>query len=338
MRCLSLILIFTIVSCNDSEIDSPGSLRIMTWNLEVFNLRNTHPSHVGTPYGPRTDEELDELANRILDTNASIIALQEMNEMDALHAFRDRLNAMPRSSGQWVVFPDSLPTTQQNALLYDDAQVSATNLQYVVTTASGGFYPAEVFFRAPVTAIFSPDHFPMRRFRVIGIHGSFQGADIREQQGVWLNAYIGDLMASADETDEIILIGDMNGAAIAGQAPHDDIVSSGRMLFVPKSNGDATAVDGASIDHAYVSIAAEAFLVEPSSSVIREDFYGESPDDFRRIASDHYPVHFDFQVPEPGAFAQLAAGLVGLVGIALHRKRLRPQELRPHRRPSPPPL
>lgn len=296
MRYLALVLL--IVSCTASGTGFPESLRIMTWNLEVFNLRNTHPFHEGTPYGPRTNEELDELADRILDTGASIIALQEMNEMDAMHAFRDRLNAMPGSSGQWVVFPDTVSSSQQNALLYDETRVSATNAQHVFTTPSGGSYPVESFFRAPVTAVFSADHLPTRQFRVIGIHGSFQGAVIREQQGVWLNAYIGDLMASAGETDEIILIGDMNGAPVSGQAPHDGIVSSGQMLYVPKSNGESTAIGGAAIDHAYVSLAAEPFLVEPTTTVLREDFYGETPEDFRRIASDHYPVYFDFRLNE----------------------------------------
>lgn len=299
------VAVLAIAAGGVSAAEPSGVLRIMTWNLEVFNQRNTHPSHRDTPYGPRTDGELDELARRVVDTGASIIALQEMNQMSGLHAFRDRLNARPGSSGRWEVFPSTW-TFQQNALLYDGARVTAVNPRHVVWTRSGGTYPAEAVFRAPVTAIFSSDLVPGMRFRVIGVHGSYQGAAWRERQGVWLDAFVGELLASAGEPTGIVLVGDMNGAAVAGQVPHDGIIANGRLRHVAKANGDATAIGGSSIDHVYVSAAAEAFLAEPASTVVREDHYGESAEDFRRIASDHYPVSCDLRASPAGTVSKTA--------------------------------
>jgi hypothetical protein len=158
-------------------------------------------------------------------------------------------------------------------------------------------YPVESAYRAPVTAVFSSSqHSSDFRFRVVGIHGSWQGPDVRSQQGAWLNAYFSDLVERPDEPDEILLIGDMNGAPTSGQAPHDDIVAGGRMLYVPKGNGEATAIGGATIDHAYLSLDALPFLVDNFTTVLREDFYTESPEEFRRIVSDHYPVYFDYRI------------------------------------------
>ena len=72
------------------------------------------------------------------------------------------------------------------------------------------------------------------------------------------------------------------------------------MFFVPKGNGDSTAVGGAAIDHVYISDSVLSKLVVATSTVIRHDDYSETADDFRRCCSDHYPVYIDY---DPGMSA-----------------------------------
>ena len=86
-------------------------LRLVTWNLEVFNLRNADPMHASNPNGPRTEAQLDTLAQRVEGFEAAVIVLQEMNEYDALIDLRDRLNE--GAPGSWQ---EGATPLQQNAL------------------------------------------------------------------------------------------------------------------------------------------------------------------------------------------------------------------------------
>ena len=269
-------------------------LRIVTWNLEVFNLRNQHPVHSSNPNGPRTDAQLRALASRILGFRASIIGLQEMNDVSALHDLRRRMNGEEGEDGPWKVFPASAESSQQNALLYDATKVEAVSIDFVSSTPFGGDYPSEASYRSPVTAVFAPKGNSSQKFRVICIHGSWQGEEICKQQGKWLAAYLADLMMDEDETRRIVLLGDMNGIAESGHAPHDGIISSGVVRYVPKQNGEVTAIDGNRIDSFYVSDSVKDRLANASSLVIRHDFFDETIDEFRKTCSDHFPVFVDY--------------------------------------------
>ena len=263
-------------------------LRLVTWNLEVFNLRNADPMHASNPNGPRTEAQLDTLAQRVEGFEAAVIVLQEMNEYDALIDLRDRLNEGAPGSWQEVATP-----FQQNALLVDSRKVDLVDSGFTFTTPSSGLYPEEFFYRAPVFGIFELRDRPGTRFRVIGIHGSWQGVDIRASQGEWLGAHVSDLLDDPTHTRLIVLAGDMNGAAIAGDVPHDGIVSRGDMTYVPKSNGESTAIGGAPIDSFYLTAEAIQTLTTMTSRVIRNDFFAETTEEFRASCSDHFPVLID---------------------------------------------
>lgn len=273
----------------------------MTWNIEVFNERNENEFHQGNPNGPRTDAQLDQLASRILGFDASVIALQEMNQVTALYDLRDRMNG--GANGSWSVVAN---TGQQNALLYNDDKVDLVSSAFVLFKTGNGpeLYPNEFGFRAPVTGVFTPEGQPDNPFRLIGIHGSFQTEEIRAAQGIWLAEYVDEFLTAPNETDQILLIGDMNGQAVAGDAPHDGIVSMGQLTNVSKSDDQGTTFGGQDIDSVYVTDAAAARLPDPTSYVIRADYYGETTTEFRATYSDHYPVFIDYVVsaiPEPGS-------------------------------------
>jgi hypothetical protein len=109
---------------------------------------------------------------------------------------------------------------------------------------------------------------------------------------------VSDLLGDPEGPTRIILAGDMNGTAAPGQVPHDGIVSGGGMTYVPKRNGESTAIGGAMIDSFYVSAAALEMLTEPISFVIRNDVFGETADQFRQIGSDHFPVFIEVAVAD----------------------------------------
>ena len=272
-------------------------VRIVTWNLEVFNQRNTNPFHKANPNGPRTPAQLDKLAKRIIGFDAAIIALQEMNDVPALYDLRDRMNGGKTQQGPWHVYALIDATTrQQNALLYDARKVDVTSLEFAFSTSSAGTYPHEFAYRSPVTGVFSPKIAPDVKFRVIGLHGSWQTEEFRQNQGKWLNAWVTDLLSDPDHPREILLAGDMNGTNEPGDHPHEGIISGGHLTYVPKRNQDSTAIGGPAIDSFYVTEVARTKLSDPTSFVVRNDFYEESETEFRLLCSDHFPVYVDYFV------------------------------------------
>jgi len=302
--CLLLVWPLTSISLAEGELADThpvpaNHLRFVTWNLEVFNQRNTNPFHKGNPNGPRTPAQLNKLAKRIIGLKAAIISLQEMNDVPALYDLRDRMNGGKEAKGPWQVQAISDSTTrQQNALLWDDTKVALVNAGFAFSTPSAGMYPHEFAYRSPVTCLFSPKGNPERKFRMIGIHGSWQTEDFRKDQGRWLSAYIADLLKDPNQPREIILAGDMNGTNAPGDEPHEGIISGGHMFYIPKRNKDDTAIGGPSIDSFYLTESARKKLTDPTSFVVRNDFYGESETEFRLVCSDHFPVFIDYFVGE----------------------------------------
>lgn len=253
-------------------------LRVMAWNLEFFNSR--------TP--ARTSQQLDDLAQRIIGTGAAVIALQEMNEISALNDLRNRMG------NPWAVLTSGLGIGQQNALLYDTSKVTISDTQFV-NIHDGVLYPHEWAYRSPVTAVFSPVGDPSVKFRVIGIHGSWQTQEFRDDQGFWLSDYVDDLIADQNEPHEIFLLGDYNGTIPA--APHNGIISGGDLTDVPKRNGDDTTIyPGLKLDFIYATQLAKARLTDPTSFVVRPEYYGETGPVFKDTYSDHLPVFVDYRI------------------------------------------
>jgi len=282
---------------------TPAShVRVVTWNLENFNDRGTKTS--GSNFLPdRTSAQLDLLAARIKGFDAAVIALQEIDQIPALNDLRTRLNA---GGGSWQVITESYGglAPQQNALLYDSSKVNLISSSFVSTNPVPSPNPNNIpsayptwTFRSPVTAVFSPVGNSNQLFRVIGIHAHWSDPAIRNTEGYWLANYVHSLLAKPAETKGVLLMGDFNGATpVEGQtapAPHNGLVSGGDLSNVVKRNGDAGT---ATVDHIYVTPAARDRLSNPTSFVIRPEYYGESGTDFRASCSDHLPVFVDFSI------------------------------------------
>lgn len=281
LHSIIVALLFTLPAAAEtfSFPFSPAAdhLRVVAWNLEFFNSREP----------ARTSEQLDALAQRIIGTEAAVVALQEMNQIAALEDLRDRIG------DPWAVLTQA---GQQNALLYDTSKVNISNGSFVFTH-DGVVYPYEAFYRSPVTAVFSPVGDPSVTFRLIGIHGSWQNSTYREEQGFWLSDYVHDLLADQNEPRSIILLGDYNGAI--PDPPHNGIVSDGDLSDVPKRNGDETTIyPDLKLDFIYATQEAKAQLTDPTSFVIRPEYYGETGEEFKAAHSDHLPVFIDYATVE----------------------------------------
>lgn len=253
---------------------APNHLRIMTWNIEFFNTR----------VPPRTSTQLNALGQRIIESQAAVVALEEMNDTTALQDLRNRMGS------PWAVY---LTSGQQNAFLYDTSKVTISDSSFVYS--HGTTYP-ESLYRAPVTAIFSPVAAPSFKFRLIGIHGHWNDPNLRDVEGFWLSDYVDDLLANPSEPRSIILLGDYNGEVPA--APHNGIVSGGKLENIPKRNGDITTIYTNKIDYIYATYEARQQLSEPTTFVVRPEYYGETGTDFRDTYSDHLPVFIDYAITD----------------------------------------
>ena len=298
LACVSLAAISARAGVTFPYPTPANHLRVVTWNLEFFNDRSAKTSGAEPN---RTSAQLDVLAQRIKGFDASVIALEEIDQISALDDLRSRMG------GSWQVYTGSvLGQPQQNAVLYDASKVDLISSAYVYTNPRPNpnpnnipsLYP-EWSYRSPVTAVFSPVGHSNEKFRVIGIHGHYNDATARNTEGYWLSNYVHSLLTKADETDKVILMGDFNG--VPGSAPHNGLIYDGDLSMVAKSNGNVTAINDANIDHIYVTAEARSRLTTPTAFVVKPEYYGETWAQFEGPYSDHSPVFVDYAyaIPDP---------------------------------------
>jgi hypothetical protein len=146
----------------------------------------------------------------------------------------------------------------------------------------------------PVSGVFRPVRMYAEPFRVIGIHCHWNDVNMRIAEGTWLRTKIAEFLADPDEPNDIILLGDLNGAP--GTPPHPQLQEGNILHLLPKENGNITHVNGtAQIDHCYVTQDANDKLPKQSAFVIRPEYYGETSLQFDETYSDHYPVFIDLK-------------------------------------------
>lgn len=264
--------------------------RIVCWNIERLGTRNPR----------RTQEQISAIARRILTFNASVLALQEIDDVSVLEDVRGQLGA------SWKIYCSGM----ENALVYDENKVELlwgeilNNLEYRPYPV----YPGMDYSR-PVSGVFRPVRMYAEPFRVIGIHCYYGDVDVRTAEGTWLRTRVIELLARPGEGDDIILMGDCNGRA--GSPPHPSLEEGNVLYRLDKENGDVTTVNDRQVDHFYVTESVKDNLLEESAFVIRPEHYGETAASFRETYSDHYPVVVDFK-PEA------RTDLVDFADFALH--------------------
>jgi len=243
------------------------SIRILSWNIEFLGAREP----------PRTQEQHDALAQRILTFNASVLALQEITVKEVLEYIRGKLGV------SWRIYHSG---DSENALLYDGNKVEMLSTEILRTLKKPPYtqYPG-AGHRFPVSGVFRPIGRLAEPFRVIGVHCHWNDVNIRTSEGIWLRNKIEEFLYDPVEPKDIILMGDLNG--LLGNPPHLSLQEGNILHLLPK--------DGAPIDHFYVTQGARDKILKQRAFVILPEHYGETPAQFRETYSDHYPIFIDFK-------------------------------------------
>lgn len=281
---------------------SPGSdqLRIVTWNIE--NLGNRSP--------PRSESDLENLAGRLLSFEAPIIAVQEIFSNPG--GSRPALQTVMEHMGpEWQIAVGD----GSNGVLFNSLQVnlvSGEELSVLQAPPYNSFYrdipdwqnlygnngdPFSNGRSLPYMGVFQHAQ-SADLFYIISNHFHFgQDLDIiREYEGNAVRLYVEELLAGAGEELLIAVVGDFN--AQPGSAPHPQLDSSGELHILVKENSQNTGIlsEGANIDHHYLTTAALEKTADQSAFVILPEHYGESPEAFESVYSDHAPVLVDLSL------------------------------------------
>ncbi|MBJ6369612.1 endonuclease/exonuclease/phosphatase family protein [Snuella sedimenti] len=255
-------------------------VRVVTWNVKFLGRR--------TPL--RTDAELKIMADRIRNWDASVIALQEIQNNKRIHGLVELLGP------EWKVNPEAgwdpgRRQEDETCLIWNTSKV--TCIQYKAWLEG---YPYTN--RPPFSGIFKPIK-GGDSFVVISNHaypgGSEKADEHRKNQGAFYRELVKKMLKDTVYPKTIFLVGDLNGSP--GKSPHTTIQPKNEkklLHLIGKSDKKGTVAGGSSdIDHIYASNSAWSRVANKVSYVIRSEHYNESATTFEQICSDHLPVFVD---------------------------------------------
>ena len=270
-------------------------LRLGAWNLEHFGSRNDPP---------RTDEDVQAIADYIRDLDVQVLAVSEINGEKPLGELVKRIGS------EWkFVLGTSGHVGQEGqvapGVLWDNSRVEmlgAGELSELSERGSAGL----VFHRAPVVAAFreragGPD------FRVVSVHlkagRTPEDFDRRTAEGKSLRAYLEKLASDESQDDDIVVLGDFNHDTSAGEA---DAWTDGGFAKFLTGRGRSIIHFDRQIDHA-VPLGTFEEIREGSFAVHNRDGLAD-PKKWRNTYSDHFPVTVQLEaVPDDDPAAKIGA-------------------------------
>ncbi len=302
---LSVITLFGLVFGADSFSQDgvpfdPGvdELRIVTWNIENLGSR--------TPR--RTDEDLQKLALRLAGFDAAVIAIQEVSAgggglSTAISTVLGQMGpdwAMAGSSGNIIIYNTNKVSLESSRLL-NQLRIAPFNTFYedYPDWQSEFGSNGDPFTRSrslAFTAVFKERAAGTgSSFRVISNH-FHAGSDlslIRQYEGLAVRRYVDNLLADANETPIIFVMGDFN--AQPETEPHIQLGNNSFLQLLVKENSQNTGIlsSNANIDHVYASNTVFGKIARQSAFVILPEHYNETPEEFEAVYSDHAPVLID---------------------------------------------
>lgn len=272
-------------------------LRIGAWNLEHFGSRNDPP---------RTDEDMQAIADYIRDLEVQVLAVCEINGEKPLQ------DLVKRIGPDWrFVLGTSGRVGQEGqvapGVLWDDSRVDmlgAGELSELSEQGSSGL----IFHRAPVVAAFR-DRAGGPDFRIVSVHFKAgrtpEDFDRRTAEGKSLRAYLEKLASEEDQDNDIVVLGDFNHDSSAGEA---DAWTDGGFAKFLSGRGRSIIHFDRQIDHAVPLGAFEE--VKESSFEIHNREGLRDPKKWRNTYSDHFPVTVKLEAaPDDDPASQL--GVVG---------------------------
>ena len=290
-------------SAQQAAVSRPGlkPLRLGAWNLEHFGSRNDPP---------RTDEDVQAIADYIRDLDVQVLAVCEINGEKPLQ------DLVKRIGPDWKFVLGTSGNVGQEGqvapgVLWDDSRVDmlgAGELSELSEHGESGL----VFHRAPVVAAFR-DRAGGPDFRVVSVHlkagRSPEDFDRRTAEGKSLRAHLEKLVSEENEDDDIVVLGDFNHDPSAGEA---DAWTDGGFAKFLSGGGRSIIHFDRQIDHAVPLGTFEEIRVG-SFEIHNRDGLRDTKT-WRNTYSDHFPVTVQLQaLPDDDPAAQ-----IGVTGKRLH--------------------
>lgn len=272
-------------------------LRLGAWNLEHFGSRNDPP---------RTEEDLQAIADYIRDLGVQVWAVSEINGEKPLKDLVRRIGP-----GWKFVLGASGRLGQEGqvalGVLWDDSRVEmvgAGELSDLSERTSAGL----VFHRAPIVAAIR-DRAGGPDFRVVAVHlkagRTPEDFERREAEGRALRDYLARLVSDKNQDDDIVVLGDFNHDPSAGEA---DIWKEQGFAHFLIGRGRSIVHFDRQIDQA-VPLGTFEEVKETSFTIHNRDGLRD-PRKWRTRYSDHFPVTVELE-PVPDDDPLSALGIVG---------------------------
>jgi endonuclease/exonuclease/phosphatase family metal-dependent hydrolase len=272
-------------------------LRIGAWNLEHFGSRNDPP---------RTDEDMQAIADFIRDLDVQVLAVSEINGEKPLKELINRIGPA------WKFVLGTTGQVGQEGqvalgVLWDDSRLEMLGAGEL-SELSGQSASGLIFHRAPVVAAFR-DRAGGPDFRVVSVHFKAgrtpEDFDRRTEEGKSLRGYLEKLVTDDKEDNDIVVLGDFNHDPSAGEA---DAWKDGGFAKFLTGRGRSIIHFDRQIDHA-VPLGTFEEIREGSFTVHNRDGLRDAKK-WRNTYSDHFPVTVELEaVPDDDPAAKL--GLVG---------------------------
>jgi endonuclease/exonuclease/phosphatase family metal-dependent hydrolase len=262
------------------------SLRLGAWNLEHFGSRNDPP---------RTDEDMQAIADYIRDLDVQVLAVCEINGEKPLKELVKRIGP------DWKFVLGTTGRVGQDGqvapgVLWDNARVEMVGAGEL-SELSGQSPSGLIFHRAPVVAAFR-DRAGGPDFRVVSVHFKAgrtpEDFDRRTAEGKSLRGYLEKLVSDDSEDDDIVVLGDFNHDPSAGEA---DAWKDGGFAKLLTGRGRSIIHFDRQIDHA-VPIGTFEEIREGSFTIHNKEGLRDDKK-WRTTYSDHFPVTVELEaVPD----------------------------------------
>ena len=286
-------------SAEQAAVSRPGltPLRLGAWNLEFLGSRKDPP---------RTDEDMQAIADYIRDLGVQVLAVSEINGEKPLKDLTQLLGPdwkfVLGTSGRLGQEGQVAP-----GILWDDSRVEmlgAGELSELATRVSSGL----LFHRQPVAGAFR-DRSGGPDFRVVSVHFKAgrtpEDFERREAEAKALSGYLQKLVANSGEDNDIVVMGDFNHDPSAAEAGAWKEKAFAKFLT---GRGRSIIHFDRQIDHA-VPLGTFEEVKEASFTIHNKDGLRD-PKKWRDRYSDHFPVTVDLEaVPDDDPAARL--GVLG---------------------------
>lgn len=264
--------IFKPYTCDETL--TKETLDVVTWNIKFF------------PKADDANETISRVAELIRNTNADIIAVQEIAEPELL---QNLINLTPG----WNFKVYNVRGGQELGYLYKESEIiSISNLSIIYPDNSSAFY------RPPV--ITNIQHTNGQEVTLINLHLKCCGGDEniarRREASELLKSYMDDNLPN----EKVIVLGDFNDELDAGNNPFSNFMEDPENYYFADleialgpgkyRSYPSWGPDGSHLDH--ILISNELFT---SAKMVTTLTYDNCISDYEMHVSDHLPVLLSIQ-------------------------------------------